>query len=157
MRVKLNPGSWEMIRGGGIEIEVLMTPLSFLDKIRASEMFAAEEHVIETVRDCDERGRIRERRVTRLVPGAQRMSTGMAFVVGKVVTAWRNVEDEGGVPIPFRLTVDGSALEERNTYAVSARITIDGVLNWISAGHIPYDPSQAAPLDVLVQRVDQYR
>lgn len=103
MRVKLNPGSWEMVRGGGVEIEVLLTPLSFLDKIKASEMFAAEEHVIETIRDCDERGRMRERRITRLVPGAQRMSTGMAFVIGKVVTAWRNVEDEMGNGVPFDL------------------------------------------------------
>ncbi len=75
-----------------------------------------------------------------------------ATVVAELV-----MEPDHGVPIRFRLTVDGSALEERNTYAVSARITIDGVLNWISAGHIPYDPSHAAPLDVLVQRVDQYR
>ena len=146
MRVKLNPGSWEMIRGGGIEIEVLMTPLSFLDKIRASEMFAAEEHVIETVRDCDERGRIRERRVTRLVPGAQRMSTGMAFVVGKVVTAWRNVEDEGGVPIPFSVQALDSIMGQHSEWAneLANRCRVIAGLEMAPADEGASDPQRAS-------------
>lgn len=73
------------------------------------------------------------------------------------VLAEQVIEPDHGVPIPFTLTVERSVLDDRTAYAVSARITIDGVLNWISAGHVPYDPSQPAPLDVLVQRVDQYR
>ncbi len=101
MRLKLNPGSWEVVRGGGIEIELLLVPLSFLDKIRAGELFAEEEHVIESTRTVDERGRPREMRVTRVVPGAQRTSRGLMFVIQRVVRSWRNVENETGEPVPF--------------------------------------------------------
>lgn len=73
------------------------------------------------------------------------------------VLAEQAIAPDHGVPIPFTLRVERSALDDRSEYAVSARITVDGVLNWISAGHVPYVPSRPAPLDVLVQRVDHYR
>ncbi len=36
------------------------------------------------------------------------------------------------VPIPFTLTYDPAAIRDNHSYAVSARITIDGKLSWIS-------------------------
>jgi len=37
------------------------------------------------------------------------------------------------VPIPFTLTYDPARIVEKHSYAVSARITIDGKLSWITA------------------------
>lgn len=37
------------------------------------------------------------------------------------------------VPVPFKLTYDAAAVRPERTYAVSARISIDGQLQWISA------------------------
>lgn len=36
------------------------------------------------------------------------------------------------VPIPFALTYDGNTIRSGRSYAVSARITIEGQLRWIS-------------------------
>ena len=40
------------------------------------------------------------------------------------------ITPEHQVPIPFSLTIERAALVERRTYALSARITVDGVLRW---------------------------
>ena len=41
------------------------------------------------------------------------------------------------VPIPFTLRYDPAQIDERYTYTVSARITVDGVLTWISTTQHP--------------------
>lgn len=73
------------------------------------------------------------------------------------VLAEQVIEPQHNVPIPFSLTVDGASIDARHAYAVSARITVDGILRWISADHVTYDPLAPEPLDVLVQRVEQDR
>lgn len=39
------------------------------------------------------------------------------------------------VPIPFELTYDPATIDERFTYALSARISVDGQLRWINTDH----------------------
>jgi uncharacterized lipoprotein YbaY len=49
------------------------------------------------------------------------------------VIATQTIETLGAqVPIPFELTYDPAAIDPRMTYAVSARITVDGKLTWIN-------------------------
>ncbi len=40
--------------------------------------------------------------------------------------------DGNQLPVPYRLPYDPDEIDERNTYAVSARITSDGQLIYIS-------------------------
>jgi uncharacterized lipoprotein YbaY len=61
------------------------------------------------------------------------------------------------VPIPFTLHYDPAQIDERYTYAVSARITVDGVLTWISKTHNPV-LTRGAPTDnveIIVEQVAQ--
>jgi len=49
------------------------------------------------------------------------------------IIATQTIETLGAqVPIPFELTYDPAAIDPRFTYAVSARITVDGKLTWIN-------------------------
>lgn len=51
--------------------------------------------------------------------------------------------DDQQVPIPFRLTVDGDALDERNSYSVRATITRpDGALAWTTDTASLIDPTE---------------
>jgi putative lipoprotein len=57
------------------------------------------------------------------------------------------------VPIPFSLTVDRSALDDRHTYALSAQITVDGRLWWTTDTHVPVPlDGPATGLEVLLVR-----
>ena len=61
------------------------------------------------------------------------------------------------VPVPFTLRYDPSQIDERYTYTVSARITVDGVLTWISKTHNPV-LTRGAPTDnveIIVEQVAQ--
>jgi uncharacterized lipoprotein YbaY len=61
------------------------------------------------------------------------------------------------VPIPFTLHYDPAQIDERYTYTVSARITVDGVLTWISKTQNPV-LTRGAPTDnveILVEQVAQ--
>ena len=61
------------------------------------------------------------------------------------------------VPIPFTLHYDPAQIDERYTYTVSTRITVDGVLMWISKTHNPV-LTRGAPTDnveILVEQVAQ--
>ncbi len=50
-----------------------------------------------------------------------------------ILVASQTIETQGKqVPIPYSLGYDPSAIDPRMTYAVSARITVDGKLRWIS-------------------------
>jgi uncharacterized lipoprotein YbaY len=61
------------------------------------------------------------------------------------------------VPIPFTLHYDPAQIDERYTYTVSARITVDGVLTWISKTQNPV-LTRGAPTDnveIIVEQVAQ--
>jgi len=61
------------------------------------------------------------------------------------------------VPIPFTLRYDPAQIDERFTYTVSARITVDGVLTWISTTQNPV-LTRGAPTDnveIIVEQVAQ--
>jgi uncharacterized lipoprotein YbaY len=58
------------------------------------------------------------------------------------------------VPLPFTLHYDPAQIDERNTYTVSARITVDGVLTWISTTHNPV-LTRGAPTDNVVVMLEQ--
>ena len=61
------------------------------------------------------------------------------------------------VPIPFTLHYDPAQIDERYTYTVSARITVDGVLTWISKTQNPV-LTRGAPSDnveIMVEQVAQ--
>ena len=61
------------------------------------------------------------------------------------------------VPIPFTLHYDPAQIDERYTYTVSARITVDGVLTWISTTQNPV-LTRGAPTDnveIIVEQVAQ--
>lgn len=46
-------------------------------------------------------------------------------------------EPQGQVPIRFRIEYDPAKLDPRARYALSARITVDGTLRWITDRHYP--------------------
>jgi putative lipoprotein len=89
-----------------------------------------------------------------LPPGAEltvRLSDVSLAGAPAVTLAEQVIPVEHQVPIPFTLHVDRAALDERHTYALSARITIDGELRWISDTHIPVRlPGPTTGMDVLV-------
>jgi uncharacterized lipoprotein YbaY len=58
------------------------------------------------------------------------------------------------VPIPFTLHYDAAQIDERYTYTVSARITVDGVLTWISKTQNPV-LTRGAPTDNVEITVEQ--
>lgn len=69
----------------------------------------------------------------------------------KIPTAGRQV------PIPFTLRYDPAQIDERYTYTVSARITVDGALMWISTTQNPV-LTRGAPTDnveIIVEQITQ--
>jgi len=51
------------------------------------------------------------------------------------------------------VTVERSALEPRQSYSISARITVDDELEWTSDTHIPVSASESTTgIDILVVR-----
>lgn len=66
------------------------------------------------------------------------------------------IERPGNVPVPFTLSYDPATIEPRHSYAVSARITVDGELWWITADrHTVLADDSPAHVDVRLQRVDR--
>jgi putative lipoprotein len=76
--------------------------------------------------------------------------------VAATVIASQTIETKGvQVPIPYELTYDPSTIDPRFTYAVSARITVDGKLAWISTTHNSV-LTRGAPVtgvEIIVQQV----
>ena len=58
------------------------------------------------------------------------------------------------VPIPFTLHYNPAQIDERYTYTVSARITVDGVLTWVSTTRYPV-LTRGAPTDNVEIMVEQ--
>ncbi len=75
-----------------------------------------------------------------------------ADVVGEttIVTQGENV------PIPFEIAYDSSKIDERLTYAVSARILVGGELRWTNTDHIPVltQGNPSSEVEILVRNVN---
>lgn len=73
-----------------------------------------------------------------------------ADVIGEQV-----IENPGNVPVKFAVPYDAGKIEAGLTYAVSARIEVDGKLQWISTTRIPVITNGAptSGVEVLVQKV----
>lgn len=67
-----------------------------------------------------------------------------------VITDYTYIVDERGPPYPFRLVYDPSAIDERMTYGLRARIEQDGELLFTSTEHI--DPFVSEPVRIMVSR-----
>jgi len=77
--------------------------------------------------------------------------------VAATVIASQTIETKGAqVPIPFELVYDPARIEERMDYAVSARITIDGKLAWISTTRNPV-LTRGAPTTGIEIKVEPVR
>ena len=70
-----------------------------------------------------------------------------------VILAEQSIVTTGeNVPIPFVLAYDPSAIDERFTYSVAARILVNDELRWISTDHIPVltNGNPASDVEILV-------
>ncbi len=67
-----------------------------------------------------------------------------------VTLAEQVIEATHQVPIPFSLVFDAESLDPRRTCAVSARITVDGQLAWISDTHHPVSTETDTEVDIVV-------
>ena len=52
-----------------------------------------------------------------------------------VIASERYIADGRQVPFPYELTYDPAGIDPKHTYAVAARITVDGKLRWINTQH----------------------
>ncbi len=71
----------------------------------------------------------------------------------------QQVQVTGGrqVPLPFRLYYPKRRIEERNTYALNARITFDGQLQFINTTQKRWNPFNRGPVQILVDKVSALR
>ena len=72
-----------------------------------------------------------------------------------VIASERYIAEGRQVPFPFELTYDPAAIDPKHTYAVAARITVDGKLRWINTQHTPV-LTRGAPVtgvEILVESV----
>ena len=67
----------------------------------------------------------------------QLQDVSLQDVPATVIAAERYVAEERQVPIPFELTYDPAGIDPKHTYAVAARITVDGKLRWINTQRYP--------------------
>ena len=73
-----------------------------------------------------------------------------ADVIGELV-----IQNPGNVPVKFSVPYDAAKIQPQFTYAVSARIEVNGKLEWISTTRIPVITNGAptSNVQVLVQKV----
>jgi putative lipoprotein len=69
-----------------------------------------------------------------------------------ITLAETRFEPETQVPVPFALTVPRSAFTARGSYAVAARIEVDGSLAWVSDSHHAVTPDGPNAVEILVRR-----
>ncbi|TAH49734.1 MAG: META domain-containing protein [Chloroflexota bacterium] len=62
----------------------------------------------------------------------------------------QTIENPGNVPVKFSVPYDGAKIQPNFTYAVSARIEVNGQLMWISTTRIPVITNGAPTSDVTV-------
>lgn len=72
-----------------------------------------------------------------------------------VVIGEQTIENPGNVPVKFTVPYDASKIQQGRTYNVSARIEVNGNLEWISTTRIPVITNGAptSGVQVLVERV----
>jgi uncharacterized lipoprotein YbaY len=63
------------------------------------------------------------------------------------------IEPETQVPVPFTVTVPRAAFTATGSYAVAARIEVDGEPAWVSDTHHPVSPDGPTEVDIMVRRV----
>lgn len=89
-----------------------------------------------------------------LPPGAQ-VTVQLADVsladAPAAIVAEQKITPTGQVPVPFELTFETTAILEKNTYALQARITVGDELMFLNDERHQVDPLSAAPQTVLVK------
>ena len=71
------------------------------------------------------------------------------------IVAEQKITPTGQVPVPFELKFDTSAILEKNTYALQARIAVDDKLMFINDERHQVDPLADAPQTIVVKMVKQ--
>jgi len=71
------------------------------------------------------------------------------------VVAEQKITPTGQVPIPFELKFDSSAILEKHSYALQARITVDDRLMFINDERHQVDPATSEAQTILVKMVKQ--
>lgn len=92
-----------------------------------------------------------------LPPGAEVIVTledqSRADAAATVITDYRYVVDGQAPPYPFRLVYNPSAIDQRMTYGLRARILEDGALMFTSTEHIdPFGGEPGQPVRIMVSR-----
>ncbi len=64
--------------------------------------------------------------------------------------AQQTIEADHQVPIPFSIVVPTAELDPRRRYGVSARIEVDGRLEWISDAHHEVAVDGQTELEIIV-------
>jgi len=84
----------------------------------------------------------------------QLQDVSLQDVAAKVISE-QIIETKGKqVPIPFELPYDPDEIDERNTYSLSVRITVDGKLKFINkTSHRVLTRGAPTDLDVMVEMV----
>lgn len=137
------------------------------DEEQPSEEQAAEESppvtetsTVDARTDVSERGALEisgsvlYRQRIALVPGAVvtvRLSDVSVADAPATTIAEQVITPEHQVPIPYSLSVDPADLDERRTFSLSARITVDDRLVWTSDTHVPVSAGATTTgIDILV-------
>ena len=74
-------------------------------------------------------------------------------MANKLVIGSREISPAGQVPVKFEIRFDDSAIRPNMTYALQARITVDGELWFINDTHHRVDPLAGEGQTILVKRV----
>jgi putative lipoprotein len=130
---KLNSTSKKELGYLGPDGETPGQPLAVTGEVLYRERIAMPEGAVVTVRVSD---------VSR--------ADAPADVIGEQV-----IETPGNVPVKFSVGYDPAKIQPGHTYAVSARIEVNGQLMWINTTHIPVitNGNPTSDVAVLVQRV----
>ena len=85
----------------------------------------------------------------------QLQDVSLQDVPATVIAAERYVAEDRQVPIPFELTYDPAGIDPKHTYAVAARITVDGKLRWINTQRYPVltNGAPVSGVEVIVESV----
>ncbi|MCK2184133.1 YbaY family lipoprotein [Halomonas getboli] len=92
-----------------------------------------------------------------LPPGARVVVTleeqSRADAPATVLTDYTHNVDGSQPPYPFRLAYNPEAIDERMTYGLRARITMDGELLFTSTEHVdPFAGEAGEPVSIMVSR-----
>ena len=84
----------------------------------------------------------------------QLLDVSLADAPSKIIAEQSITLGQRQVPVPFSLKYDSSKIDEKHSYSISAKITVDGALRFISDTSYPVvtrgNPSQ---VDVIVKQV----